>query len=197
MSKSFSYYDDWKPAMLECPKCGWKGTFEEGSVEYHNALIDSSCPRCEERPPILAMVSFPTIKESEENWEKLSDSEKQRVQEHKRWRTEYHAAKLTSPEQLPDISGETVSLCWDYKRGDTNQPTTIIRHGDTEIWRELCSFECYRRYGEVVEILKEKYGTRLVDVEPTPASETYLYGDRLSALDFVREIRTSLKQGRD
>jgi len=197
MTETFRYYDDWKSATLECPRCGWKGTFEEGDVEYYDALFDCSCPRCDTRPPMLAIVSYPTTEETEENWDKLSDSEKQRFLERKQWRAEYEAAKLTSPDQLPDISGATVSLFWDFERGAMDHRLTIIRHGDTEIWRELCGFECYKRYAEVVEILKEKYGERLVDVEPTSASETYLYGDRLSALDFVRKIRKSLKQGTD
>jgi hypothetical protein len=46
IAKQFAYYDDWKSEPLECPKCGWKGTFEEGGVEAHRELMDSSCPRC-------------------------------------------------------------------------------------------------------------------------------------------------------
>ncbi|MBW1694049.1 MAG: Rdx family protein [Deltaproteobacteria bacterium] len=29
MAKRFGYYDNWKSAILHCPRCGWKGTFEE------------------------------------------------------------------------------------------------------------------------------------------------------------------------
>ena len=84
---------------------------------------------------------------------------------------------------------------WDYESEDVDQRITVIRHGDTEIWREPSVWEGYKRFGEIVEILKEKYGEHLVDVEPTPASEQYLFGDRLSSPEFVEAIRKSLKTG--
>ena len=42
MAKHFKYYDDWKSFILECPNCGWSGTFEQGAVEYYNELMDCS-----------------------------------------------------------------------------------------------------------------------------------------------------------
>jgi len=72
MAKNFGYYDDWKTEVFKCPKCGWKGTFEEGSVEQHNGLMDCSCPECDWlKAPMLAIVSYPTTSESRANWENL------------------------------------------------------------------------------------------------------------------------------
>lgn len=59
MAKSFRYSDNWKLAVLHCPKCGWKGTFEKGIVEYYRDLMDSSCPVCDK---MLAVVWYPEKK---------------------------------------------------------------------------------------------------------------------------------------
>jgi len=80
-AKHFGYYDDWKTATLTCPKCGWSGTFEQGTVEHHNDLMDSSCPACDcLDSPMLAIVSYPTIADSRANWGKVSDADRAQVQ---------------------------------------------------------------------------------------------------------------------
>ena len=57
--KVFAYDDDWKTEMLECPVCHWRGTFEEGAVEYYEALMDCSCPKCNwSTAPMLAIVAY-------------------------------------------------------------------------------------------------------------------------------------------
>jgi len=76
--KRFKYFDNWKTEILTCPKCGWEGTFEEGEREYHGVLMDSSCPHCDWfSSPMLAIVRYPSMQEAEDNWDKLSDEEKQ------------------------------------------------------------------------------------------------------------------------
>ena len=45
-----------------------------------------------------------------------------------------------------------------------------------------------------MKILMKKYGSRLVDVEPTPASEYYLYGDVMRAPDVVEALRRSITE---
>ena len=61
MAMIYNYNDDWKNEILKCPKCGWEGTFEQGSVEHHQDLMDCSCPDCDYlETPMLAIVSYPT-----------------------------------------------------------------------------------------------------------------------------------------
>jgi len=50
----------------------------------------------------------------------------------------------------------------------------------------------YDRFVEIVEILKQKYGRRLVDVVPTLRSEYALYGDAAKAWYHVQDARQSL-----
>jgi hypothetical protein len=65
-ARHFEYSDDWKTAELTCPECGWKGTFDEGSVEHHAELMDSSCPRCPLlEAPMLAIVNYPLRQDNE------------------------------------------------------------------------------------------------------------------------------------
>lgn len=59
MVKCIKYHDNWKSAVLHCPKCGWKGAFEEGNVEFYRELMDSSCPICDK---MLAVVWYPKKK---------------------------------------------------------------------------------------------------------------------------------------
>lgn len=192
---TFGYYDNWRSATLECPRCGWKGTFDQGSVELHEELMDSSCPACDFlSAPMLAIVSYPTTQETEQNWEKLTDPEKRELLARKRWLAAWQAASLKSINQLPDLAGPTVALVWDQVDGDAGGPFTVIRHGDTEIWREPACWEGYERFGDVVQILKQKYEKRLVDVVPTPASNLYLFGDKFSAPEYVVQIRKALNE---
>lgn len=203
-AKIFNYYDDWKSVIFTCPTCGWTGTFEEGSVEYYTALKDSSCPACPSAP-MLAIVSYPTIEESEANWDKLSDLEKYSVDLDKRFHAAFESSKLTADTELPDLEGSSLILTWDLVapappegRALTIEERvfglfTVIRHGDREVWRERACYECAERFVEVLDILKRKYGSRLTDVVPTGASETFLYGDRSSSIGEVEKARASLR----
>jgi hypothetical protein len=68
-ARHFNYFDDlWKTEVLQCPKCHWLGTFEHGSVEYYDDLIDCHCPKCNVfDAPMLAIVSYPTLEEARAN----------------------------------------------------------------------------------------------------------------------------------
>jgi hypothetical protein len=145
---------------------------------------------------MLAIVSYPTVREAEQNWEKLTEQEKREVLARKRSLAAWQAASLKSTDQVPDLAGPAVALVWDEVEGDAGQPFTVIRHGETEIWREPAFYEGYERFREVVQILMQKYGKRLVDVVPTPASELYLFGDKLRAPEYVVQIRKALKDQR-
>ena len=58
MARHFELSDDWKNEILTCPSCGWQGTFNEGDVEFHADVIDSSCPVCEwPNDPMLAILN--------------------------------------------------------------------------------------------------------------------------------------------
>jgi hypothetical protein len=59
-ARLFNYHeDDWRNEVLTCRKCGWTGTFEEGSTEVYSELMDCHCPKCHgEDETMLAIVSW-------------------------------------------------------------------------------------------------------------------------------------------
>jgi HEAT repeat protein len=100
---------------------------------------------------------------------------------------EADALPLDSPEQLPELEGETLILTWDQIQSDS-----IILHGDVMIWRERTGWEVYDRFEEIAIILKRKYGKHLVDILPTARSLFALYGDSTAASFHVTSVRESL-----
>ncbi len=192
-AKNFGYYDDWKTDILTCPKCGWSGTFEQGDVEYHSELMDSSCPVCQwPDAPMLAIVSYPTIEEDEAHFDKLSDKEKATLAERKRFIAEANKTSLKSPDELPDLSASEIVLSWDFREDEEGKKWTDICFGRQVLWSELAVYEGAERFEEVIGILKQKYGSRLLDVVPTDASIIYLYGDDLSAIPLIDHLRANL-----
>jgi hypothetical protein len=193
MTTQFEYYDDWKTPILECAQCGWKGTFEQGAVDYFGEVMDSSCPGCEK---MLAIVSYPSSEETEANMDKLTGQENREFSARKRFLAEWEASSLKSADQLPDLEDPAFTLVWDMvgREEGCERLYTVLRHGEQEIWRELACYEGYERFQEIVKILKAKYGHRLLGVVPTEASTLYLYGDRLAAIKIVEDIRKSFSK---
>ncbi len=193
-AKILGYFDDWKTARLTCPKCGWSGTFEQGTVEHHEELMDSSCPVCPESDaPILAVVPFPTLAQEEANIDRLSDQGRASLAERKAFLKDLDKTRLKAHDHLPDLPGDMIVLSWDFREDPDGKSWTVIRHGDQVLWTERAVYEGAKRFAEVVAILKRRYGGRLKDVVPTGASGLYLYGDRLSSIDLVKRVRADLR----
>ena len=197
MAKLFRYFDDWKEEVFTCPKCGWKGTFEEGDVEIHDQLMDSSCPDCDYKStPMLAIVSWPTMEESEQNWDEVSDIDKQGILMRKKFLAKLEEMSLKFADELPDLEGRKIIITWDFVGEEPDGYTALIYDGN-EIWQEPAIYEGYDRFSEVVDILKEKYSERLVDVEPTKASWLYLYGDYFGAAGAVEGVRKRIQSSHE
>jgi hypothetical protein len=186
MSKHFNYYDDWQSVELECPNCNWKGKFKEGSVGYYQELMDCSCPHCNFLDaPILAIVSYPTRDEMSSS----GRSEDVRyAEEVNQFQRKFEALKLRSKDQLPDVDAASFTLTWDFVVTDGDR-SIVIRCGDRILFSEPALWEGYERFERVCEIIRQKYGERVLDVVPTRSSELYLYGDVMSSPDFVSEAR--------
>lgn len=186
MSRHFDYYDDWKSVELECPKCHWKGKFEDGSVEYYRELMDSSCPRCDPvDAPILAIVSYPTLEQMHSSGDPEGVRQAEQIEE---FQKKFETKKLSGKEQLPDLAATSFALAWDVVEANGEQ-FTVIRYGDRVLFSEPAMWEGFGRFEKVCEIVRDKYGTNVTDLVPTPSSELYLYGDVLSSPDFVRNVR--------
>jgi len=187
-ARRFNYFDDWKDEILECPSCHWTGTFDQGSVEHYLEQMDSACPKCDvSRSSILAIILYPTLAELRANIDKPGIREW--VERIDRGFDEFEAQKLREPSQLPDIGESSFTLAWDFDNGDSDDPRTVVKHGDVLVFSEPARYECYKRFGEVAGILKAKYGERITDCVPTLRSEDWLYGSAREAKNFVEWFR--------
>jgi len=134
---------------------------------------------------------FPTF---EETMKYGTDIEKADVQKQQNFLKRLHSSYLTSCDQLPDIDADkiVIALCEEEPVSENKDGHIILCYSSKEIWREVRSFEYYPRYLKLGEMLKEKYGERLVDFETEYT--VYLGGDSLNAFDKVDEFRKSLKK---
>jgi hypothetical protein len=191
-AKQLSYWDYDADAEIACPSCGWRGRGRDNQESYEQ-LFDVRCPRCDR---MLLIVSYTTIEEKRAaaaagNQRAVADLPSvDRIEA--RWQRA-QSTQLTNPAQLPDLPGSVVRIAWDFDERD-GEHWTGRRHDGEEIWRELAYWEGDGRYAEVFAILRERYGTRLAEVQPTASSELYLYGDRLGAPSRIQRLNASLAQ---
>ena len=90
----------------------------------------SDCPECGLN---LAEVHIPTIDESEQNWSKLTVVEKKELIATKQFLEQQEAARLKTPDQLPEIDSREITIAWDFVEETTGR-VTVLRFGDMEIW---------------------------------------------------------------
>jgi hypothetical protein len=184
------FWDYDRDAPLSCPACGWAGS-GAGHENAFQDLLDVRCPACDE---MLLVVNYPTLVETRvaaAAGDRRAQAELANVDATEARAERAAALELKEPSQLPDLAGERLVIVWDFEDRD-DEKWTVLRHGDEEIWRELAYYEGYRRFAEVFEILRARYGSRLAEVRPTPASGLYLYGDKTPPPHTVEELNASL-----
>ena len=136
----------------------------------------------------MTFVMLPTISESRANWDKLSDVERKQVELIESLQAKFADGKLSDASHLPEIESPSFILHWDFVHAGLDSET-LIKYGDTIIFREPVVFEGYERFIEVAQVLRSRYGAALHDLVPTDRSSTYLYGDCLSSPRTVDEAR--------
>jgi hypothetical protein len=133
-------------------------------VEHYTDLMDCTCPICDVFvSPMLAIVLYPTLEEARANADRPGIREW--VQRIDRDFDEFEAQKLKEPEQLPEIEQDNFTLVWDFEEDKASEKArTLIKCKDALIFSEPARFEEYRRFEQVAEILKGKYGDHLKDL---------------------------------
>ena len=172
----------YKDVQYRCKNCNWQGL--GGELEFgeeFDQLVELDCPACHTK---LSFVMYPSLADMRINWDKLSDAEKKQVAQIDSNQARFDVLCLKNPDQLPNINELFFTLDWDF-----DGEMVLLRYGDKVIFKEPAIFEGYERFEEVARILKARYGNALQDLTPTPASETYLYGDSLTAADRITKFR--------
>ena len=155
--------------------------------------MDSSCPDCDWfEAPMLAIVSFPSMEDALANWGKLSAEERETWLKRADFERRLEEETLKSPDQLPEIEEDLIELVWDYE-GGLDDLMTVVRHRGRKIWREPAVYEGYFRFKDVLGILEQKYGPRLVDLVPAEDAVFFLNGDNIQSLRWVTEWRDELR----
>lgn len=188
--RTLSYWDYDPHATVAC-NCGWSGP--GGDHEEHHLdsmLLDVRCGSCGR---MLLVAMYPTLEGTRaaaaagnpRAQAELPDIEGQAAK---------RAAKaaqphLTGPDQLPDLPDEVVIIDWTF--GGAGQ--ALMHHG-TEIWSEPAYYESYRRFAEIFEILREKYGDRFAGLIPEETTGWWLYGDRLGSPGVVSNLNRSVRK---
>lgn len=119
-----------------------------------------------------------------------------RIEEQAVTRTRKMANLLKQPEQLPDLTSDSVTIEWscvDYADGEAWQ---VLSHEGQEIWREPAFYDCIERFAQVFEILRDRYSTRFAGLPPIGDSVPWLYGDSLSAPSRVEKLNRSVANQR-
>lgn len=182
-------YYTYKNQIVTCEKCNWQGKGSETKIgEIFGSLFEIDCPRCNHP---IDHVDHPT---EDELLKYGSESDKKLVRERQKRIEVFEQQKLKHPDQLPEIeTPENFTLVITASK-DAEQIEILCC--ERIIWQESRWYEYYERYIEIGEILKQKYGNRLIDFVPEK-DDAYLYGDRLAAFDIVKQFRESFKQTKD
>jgi hypothetical protein len=180
------YYEGWQEKEYSCGNCDWKGNggVSNRGLFYRKMYLELYCPGC---GSFLDLIIFPDSAGCGEDSKALAEEQKRVLKEQEEQMSRYRAQCLQSPDQLPELEDEDFVLLWDQVEGDTQ-----IRKGDSIIWSEPLAYEGFDRYERIALILKEKYGSRVRDLQPTDRSMLFLYGDFASSLDFVKKVRKEL-----
>lgn len=186
--------DFWEEEDFTCSSCNqtWKGK-QLSFSDLEGDVGEMACPQCDK---VLVGVCAGSLKpagspaKQPPKW--ASDIAKIVAGRHEQWKQN----KLTSPEQLPEVAGESFGIIWDLGPDATGKPAEalldqgyIFRVGDQVIWAEPNFFEDYDRYPEVAAIFVAKYGDRLKDIKVTPPAAKSLLGDALRAGEFIDQSR--------
>jgi hypothetical protein len=185
-----AYYDNWREAEYLCENCKWHGRGKDlAHGETFADLYEVDCPKCSGR---IGTITYPTLDESRQNWDKVSPADRLVVQLVEARQEDFDRRGLRLPDQLPDLVGDDLILAWDFDDRDARD--TVVRYGDFVVWREPAIYEGYKRFEEVAAILVGKYGSRLRDLVPTGSSEDFLYGDRIGSPSRIEKFRQRMRE---
>ncbi len=180
------FYEEWQSKEFSCGSCDWNGNAGECNrgILYRKTYLELYCPGCS---AFLDLIIFPHSAGCEDDSGALTDEQKMVLREREEEMRQYQERCLRSSDQLPELDDADFVAIWDQVEGDTQ-----IRKGDTVIWSEPVAYEGFERYERIALILKEKYGPRVRDLQPTDRSMLFLYGDFATSLDYVKKVRKDL-----
>jgi len=142
----------------------------------------------------MGVCAYPTRKEAEEVWDLLPEVDRLQFELQDMFARACEAHELKRADQLPAIDEGSFALVCDVEeREGFPQHWIVIRLGSRAIWSEPAIYEGVERFEEIADLLKQRYGAAVVDLEPTLAGQAFLYGDRWSGPGKVERVRAGLR----
>lgn len=188
------YYDyknkkSYKELNYKCQKCKWCGTGEQCVEGFDSSTgFSLDCPNCED------MIEWIDITVSLDELIQYGSSEdKADALKQKQFFKRVSASRSRLEARLPEINSDEIIFTLreeEYANGWRIVLYLRNKQGKQKIHNEPRAFEYYNRYLEIGELLKKKYGDKLVDFEV--AETVDLGGDSFSAFGKVRAFRKSL-----
>jgi hypothetical protein len=167
------HFDETAP--LTCPVCGWEGTGADADRNSYSDVFDLCCPACSKMLVVVPRVLDIELVKREAalgNPRAFADMDMVRLIEAHRER--FEREHLRSPEQLPEVDGEQLAFEWDYDGDMRDSLITICGH---LVWREPTVYDKgAKRFNEVEELMRERYGRRFASLTPTERSKL-LHGE--------------------
>jgi hypothetical protein len=195
----FKFTDNYENFPLSCG-CGWRGKLDDDGVEVYEEVMDFTCPDCDKILAIISscggegiggVISPFESKQNPVQMDEQEDSGDSFINIRKNFLKNFDEESLKSFDQLPDLEGNCFAFVWD---DNFMEGKTVILLGDKVIWSEPKVWEGARRFVEVVDLLKAKYGKNFIDLIPTEQSYLYLLGDRYSLLAEIEEARHKISK---
>jgi len=176
----------------KCDACGWVGTGKDTERgETFESLFEVQCPACGVK---MGICTYPTRQEAEEAWDLVPEGDRMQFKLQDMFARACEAHELKRANQLPAIDDGSFALIWDVEeREGFPRDWTVIRLRSQVIWSEPAIYEGGERFAEIADLLKQRYGAALIDLEPTRAAEAVLYGDRWSVPSTVERVRAGLR----
>ena len=153
-----------KDTVYECTACRWNGGPAEVEVIVSEDKTDIHCPDCGTRLGNLFCRDYTKTDEfvslvetCQTKMNEITATQSDRAE---------GRTKLRQANQLVEIEGSDLIFVWDCEDGEFGRDT-VIRYGNTVIWREPCHYDCFARFRSIAGMLENKYGDRLVELAPT------------------------------
>lgn len=165
----------WRDCTFSCDTCDWTGkgkTTMMGNI--YEDFFEINCPKC--NTVCISYINFPS--RNEQTFFGTPIEKMLRIKNPETINQTIERLKLKFPDQLPDIKQRGMRVKW------LNEGNYIVLRyyaNRLVLWRELASPNEEKRYFEIGEILKQKYGKQLMDFIPP------------QSIDKVNVFRESLK----
>lgn len=180
--EAVAYFGNWRQRTFICPACGWRGLVAKMEREARRDLTtDASCPDCGKMLVLINPATGDEVREAAAAGNAEAAAMLAQVAERENNEARFEQAKLRVPGQLPDLDGDDFEFVWDQGLDERDPWRVTISLGTRLVWQEPGWYECWRRFNEVKNIFKEKYGPRFRRMTPGRLALGYLYGDDWSA----------------